>query len=385
MDRRVFADRLRAALHAVHDYTGTIVIESLPARIVARVVLNASYDGNPLHRDERVYPADRDIDPTTLAACSEEDAIDLLWREGLVPEWINVSIVGITFDATVVELLCCGRFTANEALRYHKKEGISPFHVLGPPLPPRWEEGQRFSLFRTASCRTRDEFAMLGEHARHVWLLRLDADAFGDDDLLSLPTLPSLEILEIAGTRMTGAGLAALARLPSLRIVRLNLRPDCRFDLSALPSLRGLEELSIEGLPTPTQGMDSLAQRLPRVERLRLNAEDTLNVPDSWPHALRDLTIGARRVVRVAPLPARLESISVRLTAATRGEVEALFANVAQARSLNLRGTPVDESFVRDLVSRLKPQFVDLVDTGILGAALQRIPGARVFPRPAEG
>ncbi len=91
-----------------------------------------------------MYPADQGNEPSRDLA--EDEAIALLWREGTIPEWIDISVCDAVSGATIVELLVCGRFTANDALLYHQKPGRAPFHVVSPPLPPGHSEGQRFGL-----------------------------------------------------------------------------------------------------------------------------------------------------------------------------------------------------------------------------------------------
>ena len=136
MDRETFARRFHEAATASRECALRFVEERLPQDIRFRLRLNSSYDGNPLHADERVYPEDGEKERgRALRACSAEEVVDVLWRDGLVPEWINLNVVGETPTATLVEVASCGRFTANEGLLYHKQEGWQPFHVLGPALP----------------------------------------------------------------------------------------------------------------------------------------------------------------------------------------------------------------------------------------------------------
>jgi hypothetical protein len=58
---------------------------------VYRVRLHSSYDGNPRVGDEVVYPEDGAYDKADAGNdCGEEEVVEVLWREGRVPEWINV-------------------------------------------------------------------------------------------------------------------------------------------------------------------------------------------------------------------------------------------------------------------------------------------------------
>ena len=77
--------------------------------------------------------------------CSALAVVDELWRDGRVPEWMDLSVVDVAQGSTVLEALCCGRFTDDETLLYHKTEGAPPFHVTSPALPPN-HDGGRFSL-----------------------------------------------------------------------------------------------------------------------------------------------------------------------------------------------------------------------------------------------
>lgn len=62
MEKSLFQSRLFEAVEAARDFAGRFCLENLPAPIRCRVRLNSSYDGNPLHEVERVYPADRSLE-----------------------------------------------------------------------------------------------------------------------------------------------------------------------------------------------------------------------------------------------------------------------------------------------------------------------------------
>jgi hypothetical protein len=66
MDRETFADRFRRAAQRARDFAQSFLEEELPSQLRFRVELNASYDGNPLHTSERVFP--QDSDPWSCAA-----------------------------------------------------------------------------------------------------------------------------------------------------------------------------------------------------------------------------------------------------------------------------------------------------------------------------
>lgn len=114
MERAVFAARLadasRRAVELAHGY----VIETLPDEVRFALKLNASYDGHPLHPDETVYPDEgHPSAAASLARIDHERAVDLLWRNGTVPEWIDVAVDSADDEVTLIELTVCGSFTAN--------------------------------------------------------------------------------------------------------------------------------------------------------------------------------------------------------------------------------------------------------------------------------
>lgn len=63
-------------------------------------------------------------------------------------EWIDVAVEDVGGGLTVVSLLCCGRFTSQEDLLYHRDGGRPPFSVKSPALPPGWEGVESSGKFR---------------------------------------------------------------------------------------------------------------------------------------------------------------------------------------------------------------------------------------------
>lgn len=127
-----------------------VVIEELPERAVYQVLPNQSNDEHPLCGGEGVFPDDSLEHSEDFHELSAGEVIRFLWRDGKVPEWIDIMVVAVSGDHTVCELRCCGRYTACEDALYYFSEdgGRSPFGVKGPVLPPRHNESdaQRFSL-----------------------------------------------------------------------------------------------------------------------------------------------------------------------------------------------------------------------------------------------
>jgi hypothetical protein len=159
MDRDAFEERLRVAAQRAVVFARQYVRQSLPDEVGFLLLPNRSYDGNPRVGDEEVFPADSLPEGQSHGPWSVTEAAGFLWRSGKVPEWIDVSVVGEDSVLSLVELRCCGRFTATEELLYHRPGGIPPFSVKSPALPPGWqgvEESGRFDLYwRLGSLRGR--------------------------------------------------------------------------------------------------------------------------------------------------------------------------------------------------------------------------------------
>jgi len=149
MEEMTFGSRFQAAAAKAYVFATSMVSETLPPDLRINLVLNSSYDGNPLEPDEVVYPQDSERDRKTLERLTILDASRELCRDERIPEWIDVSVTDCTSDLTIIRALCCGRFTKEESSLYHVAEGYPPFHVVSPVLPPGWdsvEEKGRFSI-----------------------------------------------------------------------------------------------------------------------------------------------------------------------------------------------------------------------------------------------
>jgi hypothetical protein len=148
MDKAEFAKLFHEASAASVSFARTFVSDYLPDSTIYEVFPNQSYDGHPLHPDERVFPED-ELPRDEFHLMNADQVIEFLWRDGMVPEWIDLSVVSTAGQQTVVELFCCGRFTANNDLLYYNHANLGPFGVKGPALPRAYDADnpKRFALF----------------------------------------------------------------------------------------------------------------------------------------------------------------------------------------------------------------------------------------------
>lgn len=133
IDRESFRKNLLAASDHAVEFARTLVVNKLIGSTRYFVHVGASHDGNPLEKGEIIVSENFDRKKVEFKNC--EQVIDLLWRDGKVPEWINVSVASESEGHTTIRLECCGRYSSNPDHIYHIHEGRAPFHVLGPPVP----------------------------------------------------------------------------------------------------------------------------------------------------------------------------------------------------------------------------------------------------------
>lgn len=140
ISRDAFEKNLISATQCALEFARTLVENTLPDNI--RYVVNpaASYDKTALEDNEDIY-IDASTDRTGELYDTSE-VVELLWRNGKVPEWINMFVESEDGKYTSIKLDCCGRYTSDKKNIYHAREGRAPYHVLGPPVPPGFELGK---------------------------------------------------------------------------------------------------------------------------------------------------------------------------------------------------------------------------------------------------
>ncbi|MFF0637912.1 hypothetical protein ACFYTS_36080 [Nocardia sp. NPDC004151] len=383
MDRETFAERLAAAAAAAVQCARVHLIEDLPASLAFRVRLNQSYDGLPAQPSEIRFPEDSSSDrATALHRCDFETVVGELWRQGHVPQWVNLAVVGASHLATIIEVVCCGRFTADEGQLYNMPGGTAPFHAVGPVLPPA-HDGTRFSIHARSECWDREDLDMLTAAPDRVWSLRIETDEFDHRMLDAVPDLPNVEIIEHAACTLAGEALAAFARFPKLRVLRLHLSKADRFHLGG-SRLSALTNLVIENLPNRSWAHD-LRDSAPGLTSLDLRGRDTVRFDGSFPESFRHLSITAPRIAGATRSPLRVDHLDLHLADSTDRDVLSLLHAITPVETLSLRGTPVTDSILPSLEG-FHLEGIDLVGTLVSAAALNdyrdRHPESRLYPQP---
>jgi hypothetical protein len=137
MDRGTFLDHLAKASEICREFATRFVLDSLPHASRFFVALNCSYDKIALKEGEVAFPDDVQKYGKRIGPLEKDDVMSLLWRDRMVPEWINISVCDADEQFTYVELKCCGRFTSQDHLLYYTSTGAAPFGVKSPPYPKR--------------------------------------------------------------------------------------------------------------------------------------------------------------------------------------------------------------------------------------------------------
>lgn len=150
LEKSVFSQNFSKAISTLLPFAQEFLIEILPEKLNYLVFLNQSHDENKLIGDEKLFPEDSLPENRVKSFELDEQIINFLWRDGKVPEWINLHIHSFDNEMTFISVVCCGRFTSDEKLLYHQHEGYQPFHVLGPNLPIDYkglEQSGKFNFY----------------------------------------------------------------------------------------------------------------------------------------------------------------------------------------------------------------------------------------------
>lgn len=323
MLREVFATRFAASARRAWQFAQSLVCEDLPPTLVFLMRLNQSYDAHPAHPGEVRYPQDGSRDrAVTLRRCDMDTVLGELWRDGRVPEWVDLTVVDETGTATVVEVVCCGRFTNDEARLYHAGEGAPPFHVLGPALPKGYD-GTPFSVHTRAECWDRADLQHLTTVAERVWSLSLMTDEFDSDRLDALPDLPNMGIFEHHACALGADAMSAFTRFANLRVLRLYLASTRAFNFSADAGSRSsaLTSITLTNLPARPWGHQSLATAAPSASTMEFRASGTLWLDGIWPSPVRRLILAATTIAGSTRMPDRLDHLSIHLSEGNHGLV----------------------------------------------------------------
>lgn len=142
MTKLEFLYKLQEASKASVDFAGRFVKNVLPGELEYTVKLNASLDDPSLaHFD--VFPEDEGVEKLGL---EDWQVAELLCRNDKVPVWIDISVVSVKKDKSVLNLFCAGRYSNDSEEFYYSGSGMGPFGIKSLVLPRDYKEGEKFLL-----------------------------------------------------------------------------------------------------------------------------------------------------------------------------------------------------------------------------------------------
>lgn len=142
MTKLEFLYKLQEASKVAVDFAGRFAKNVLPGELEYTVKLNASLDDPSLAYFD-VFPEDEGVEKVGLA---DWQVVELLCRNRKVPVWINISVVSVKKDKSVLNLLCAGRYSSDSDEFYYSRSGMGPFGIKSPVLPRNYKKGEKFLL-----------------------------------------------------------------------------------------------------------------------------------------------------------------------------------------------------------------------------------------------
>ncbi|WAS94179.1 hypothetical protein [Nannocystis punicea] len=109
MEREEFARRLAEATRRLLALTRTYVIDSLPEAVTYSLAMQPWVEHVPLGPGEVLFAADGERF-RERRRCNAEEAVELLWRDGLVPLWVDLVVVAVADGRTQIEAEVSPRF-----------------------------------------------------------------------------------------------------------------------------------------------------------------------------------------------------------------------------------------------------------------------------------
>ena len=142
MTKEEFLILIKGASFASFKFAQQYLKNNLVPKFRYDVFLNISHDDPSLTQFD-IYPGDNERIEIGL---TDKEVIDLIYRNGKVPVWIDISVYKSNRKTTCFKLLWAGRYSDNKEEFYYHKGGTGPFGIKSPDLPIGHKEGEKFRL-----------------------------------------------------------------------------------------------------------------------------------------------------------------------------------------------------------------------------------------------
>jgi hypothetical protein len=147
MEQDLLARHLELATRQAVEFAQTYVWNVLSARCLYLVFPSRSPRQSGLQAGERIFPEDARLPLPYVGPVDGAGVAAFLWRDGMIPEWIDMSVYAVDETTTYLELLCCARFTHEERFLYYRDSETCPVLVCGPRIPPPHLPNEREGKF----------------------------------------------------------------------------------------------------------------------------------------------------------------------------------------------------------------------------------------------
>ena len=126
MTKENFIERFKEALNQTVDFTHTLAINDLPLK----------YKFN-LYRVDLKYSQKR---------LDFMEALDVLFEDGQVPKWINISVVKVDGEYTIIACDYSEVYTNDDSMLQFSEDPLSPFSITGPLTSKKPINSEKFYL-----------------------------------------------------------------------------------------------------------------------------------------------------------------------------------------------------------------------------------------------
>lgn len=142
MTKQEFLFHLKGASLVALKFAENYIKNKLTTDFTYNVILNASSDDPNLTQFD-IYQED---DGKIKLDLTDNEVVELLYRNGKVPVWIDINVLKSNRKITNFNLLCSGRYSDDKKEFYYNDNGSGPFGIKSPKLPIDYKEGKKFKL-----------------------------------------------------------------------------------------------------------------------------------------------------------------------------------------------------------------------------------------------
>ena len=129
IDKLEFNARFDRAVEGCLSFGRSLVNDELPQQ----VRFDLEGNGFDILEDGRAKLfGGRLVDRKKLRNLRAADLRRILWVDGEIPDWINLTLQSQDQQHCYIEVLCSRRLCGDETRLMHQAEGNPPFHILGP-------------------------------------------------------------------------------------------------------------------------------------------------------------------------------------------------------------------------------------------------------------